>query len=148
MKVTSIRNAASFKQTVLLIDDQPTVLDIHAAILKSLKANLRIVTMTNPEDALAWMKNKQIDLVITDYRMHPMDGVSFIKAIRQHSHQPHISVIVVTIIKDKIVLQELTAAGATACLAKPVNPDELKKLAQSLLAKHRQLTTLPTGQTQ
>lgn len=148
MKVTSIRNAASFKQTVLLIDDQPTVLDIHAAILKSLKANLKIVTMTDPEEALAWMKNKHVDLVITDYRMPLMDGVSFIKAIRQHSHQPHTAVIVVTIIKDKAVLQELTAAGANACLAKPAKPDELRKLAQSLLVKQKQLTTLATGQTQ
>ncbi len=143
-RVTSIRNAARFKQTVLLIDDQPTVLDIHAAILGSLKANLNIVSMTNPEDALAWMKNKQVDLIITDYRMQPMDGISFIKTIKQHNHHSHTSVVVVTIIKDKAVLQALTEAGVSACLTKPVKPEELKKLAQSLLDKNKQLTSTTT----
>ena len=39
MKVSSIRSAAKFRQTALVIDDQTTALDIHAAILKSLKMN-------------------------------------------------------------------------------------------------------------
>ncbi len=146
MKVTSIRNATSFKQTVLLIDDQPTVLDIHTAILKSLKMNLHIVTMTNPIEALAWMKNKQVDLVITDYRMRPMDGMSFVNAIKHENSFPNTSILVVSVIKDKKIQQDLIAAGAAACLAKPINPDELKKLAQSLLVKNKQLSNQTTEQ--
>ncbi len=141
MKVTSIRSAASFKQTVLLIDDQPTVLAIHTAILKSLKMNLKIISMTNPQEALEWMKNKQVDLLVTDYRMQPIDGVSFLNAIKHENCYPHTSTIVVTVIKDKNILQDLLTAGATACLSKPVNPEELKKLAQSLLIKNKQLAS-------
>lgn len=139
-RVTSIRNAASFKQTVLLIDDQPTVLDIHAAILESLKANLNIISMTSPEEALAWMKNKQVDLVITDYRMGTMNGITFVNAIKQQKRHLHTDVVVITVIKDKEVQQDLLSAGVTACLAKPAKPEELKKLAQSLLTKNRVYT--------
>ena len=34
MNISNIRSAAKFRQTVLVIDDQSTVLDIHVAILK------------------------------------------------------------------------------------------------------------------
>src|SRR6187549_2349881 len=114
MSISNIRSAANFKQTALLIDDQPTVLDIHAAILKSLKMNLKIVTMTNPVDALAWMQNKQVDLIITDFRMHQMNGMQFVQAIKNTSNVLTRSIIVVTVLKEVTIHQELLAAGASA----------------------------------
>jgi len=138
MKVSSIRSAAKFRQTVLLIDDQPTVLDIHAAILKSLKMNLKIVAMTNPVEALEWMKNKQVDLIITDFRMHQMDGMQFVEAINKESGEPPRPIIVVTVMKDFKTHQELLAAGAAACLTKPVQTDKLAKIAKTLLDQSKQ----------
>lgn len=101
MSVSSIRSAPKFRQTVLLIDDQTTVLDIHAAILKSLKMDLKIVKMTDPVEALHWMQNKQVDLIITDFRMHEMDGMQFVQAIKDAAHDLWRSIIVVTVLKDE-----------------------------------------------
>jgi two-component system, chemotaxis family, chemotaxis protein CheY len=138
MSVSNIRSAAKFRQTVLLIDDQPTVLDIHTAMLKSLKMNLKIVSMTNPVEALAWLQNKQVDLVISDFHMPQMDGMQFVEAIKsaQNGLLPYI--IVVTVLKDKAVHQALIAAGAAACLTKPVQTLELAKVARNLLDKSKQ----------
>ena len=111
-KVSSIRSAPKFKQTVLLIDDQPTLLDIHAAILKSLKMDLNIVTMTDPVEALAWMQNKQVDLIITDFRMHQMDGMQFVQALKNADNVLTHAIVVVTVLKDQATQQELIAAGA------------------------------------
>ena len=138
MKVSSIRSAAKFRQTVLLIDDQPTVLDIHTAILKSLKMNLKIVAMTNPEDALEWMKNKQVDLIITDFRMHQMNGMQFVEAINKESGGPPRPIIVVTVMKDFKIHQELLTAGAAACLTKPVQAYKLAEIAKTLLEQSKQ----------
>lgn len=139
MKVSSIRSAAKFRQTALLIDDQPTVLDIHTAILKSLKMDLKIVTMTNPIDALEWMRNKQVDLIITDFRMHQMDGLQFVETIFSKESGSPKQVIVVTVLRDKKLHQELLTAGASACLTKPVNPDELAKISKFLLEQSKKL---------
>ncbi len=142
MKVSSIRSAAKFRQTVLLIDDQATVLDIHAAILKSLKMNLKIVTMTDPVEALEWMKNKQVDLIITDFRMHQMNGMQFVETIFNKENGSPKPVIVVTVLQDKKLHQELLTAGASACLTKPVKPEELANIANILLAQSKRLYEL------
>ncbi len=144
MKVSNIRSASKFRQTALLIDDQPTVLDIHAAILKSLKLNLKIVTMTDPVEAINWMQNKQVDLIITDFRMHQMNGMQFVEAINSANDGPPKPIIVVTVLKDLKVHQELIAAGASACLTKPVQADELAKIARNLLEQSKLLYNLNT----
>ena len=136
-KVSNIRSATKFKQTVLLIDDQPTVLDIHAAILKSLKMDLKIVTMTDPVEALAWLKNKQVDLIITDFRMHQMDGKQFVQAIKSSDNVLTHAIIVVTVLKDTATHQELIAAGASACLTKPVQTQKLASIAKDLLEQSK-----------
>lgn len=132
-KVSSIRSAPKFRQTVLLIDDQPTVLDIHAAILKSLKMDLKIVSMTDPVEALAWLQNKQVDLIITDFRMHQMDGMQFVQALKNADNVLTHSIVVVTVLRDQTTQQELISAGASACLTKPVQTQELAKVAKTLL---------------
>ena len=136
-KVSSIRSAPKFKQTVLLIDDQPTLLDIHAAILKSLKMDLNIVTMTDPVEALAWMQNKQVDLIITDFRMHQMDGMQFVQALKNADNVLTHAIVVVTVLKDQATQQELIASGASACLTKPVQTQELAKVAKTLLEQSK-----------
>ena len=136
-KVSSIRSAPKFRQTVLLIDDQPTVLDIHAAILKSLNMNLKIVAMTDPVEALAWLQNKQVDLIITDFRMHQMDGMQFVQALKNADNVLTHAIVVVTVLKDQTTQQELIAAGASACLTKPVQTQELAKLAKNLLEQSK-----------
>lgn len=137
MSVSSIRSARKFRQTVLLIDDQSTVLDIHAAILRSLKMDLKIVKMTDPVEVLEWMQNKQVDLIITDFRMHQMDGMQFVQAIKNACNVVWHSIIVVTAIQDQTIHQELIAAGASACLTKPAQTQDLANIAKSLLEKSK-----------
>lgn len=122
---------------MLLIDDQSTVLDIHAAILKSLKMNLKIVTMTDPEEALAWLQNKQVDLIITDFRMHKMDGMQFVQALKNAENVLTHSIVVVTVLKDQTTHQSLISAGASACLTKPVKTQALAKIAKTLLEQSK-----------
>jgi CheY-like chemotaxis protein len=136
-KVSNIRSATKFRQTVLLIDDQPTVLDIHAAIIKSLKMDLNIVSMTDPTEALNWVQNKQVDLIITDFRMHQMNGMQFVQALKTSDNVLTHNIVVVTVLKDQATHQELIAAGASACLTKPVQTEELAKVAKALLEQSR-----------
>lgn len=136
-KVSHIRTATKFKQTVLLIDDQSTVLDIHVAIIKSLKMDLNIVSMTDPAAALDWVKNKQVDLIITDFRMHQMNGMQFVQALKNSDNVLTHNIVVVTVLKDQATHQELIAAGASACLTKPVQTQALAKVAKDLLEQSK-----------
>lgn len=136
-KISNIRSATKFRQTVLLIDDQSTVLDIHAAIIKSLKMDLKIVTMTDPVEALAWLENKQVDLIVTDFRMHKMNGMQFVQALKNADNVLTHTIVVVTVLKDQATHQELISAGASACLTKPVQTQELASVAKTLLEQSK-----------
>ena len=136
-KISNIRSATKFRQTVMLIDDQPTVLDIHAAIMNSLNQNLNVIKMTDPIEALAWLQNKQVDLIITDFRMHKMDGRQFVQAIKKSDQGLTPSIVVVTVLKDDAIHQALILAGAAACLTKPVQTQELAAFAKTLLAQSK-----------
>jgi CheY-like chemotaxis protein len=138
MVVSNIRSASKFKQTVLIIDDQPTVLSIHAAIIKSLKLNLNVVTMTNPVEALTWMSKRQVDLIVTDFRMMNMNGMEFVETINSTNSAGPKPIIVISVLKDKSLHKELIAAGASACLTKPVNPTSLANMAYFLLDRSKQ----------
>lgn len=142
MSVRNIRSAPSYRQTVLIIDDQPMVVAIHTAIMKSLAMDLRIVSMTDPKAALDWLGQKQVDLIVTDYRMYQMDGIHFINTLRNSRTEPMCPIIVVTALKDDNIHRQLLAAGVTACLTKPARASQLSKIARTVLENgRRQYTT-------
>lgn len=137
MSVRDIRSAPGYHQTVLIIDDQSTVLAIHTAVLKSLRMDLRIVPMLDPEAALDWLRQKPVDLIVTDYRMHQMDGIRFVTAVRDSSIGRMRPIIVVTALRDEKIHQQLLMAGVSACLVKPARAAQLSKIARTLLEKSR-----------
>ncbi len=59
---------------ILLVDDEPNVLK---ALCRQLR-NYDLVTASSGEEALLIAKNATFDLVISDYRMPYMDGISFL----------------------------------------------------------------------
>jgi two-component system, chemotaxis family, chemotaxis protein CheY len=148
MSIRDIRSAPSYRQTVLILDDQPMVLAIHAAVLRFAAPDLHILSMTNPVDALEWVRQKQVDLIITDYRMRQMDGIRFVKAVRRSRNGLTRPIIVVTALKDEMIHQQLLAAGVSACLVKPAPVSQLSKISRTLLEKSReQYTTQLSRQT-
>lgn len=137
MSIHDIRSAARYRQTVLVLDDQPMVLAIHAAMLRSVTPKLHIVTMTNPVDALEWIQHKQLDLIIMDYRMQDMDGIRFVHEVRHSENGKTLPIIVVTALNDERIHRQLLAAGATACFVKPAPLNQLPDLAKMLLEENR-----------
>jgi len=131
MTVSSTEN---YNQTVLLIDDQITALVINEAVLKSLELNLNIVTMSDPVKAMEWIKDKHVDLVITDFRMKTMDGMDVITAVKKTNKSANpIPVIVITVLKDTSLHTDLLDAGAVACLTKPISSKILAETAAKAL---------------
>jgi two-component system chemotaxis response regulator CheY len=137
MSVRDIRSASSYRQTVLVLDDQPLVLAIHAAVLRSAAPDAHIVSMTDPIAAVEWMRQKQVDLIITDYRMRKMDGIRFVNAVRRSGIGRTLPIIVVTALKDEKIHQQLLAAGVSACFVKPASAAKLLTMSRALLERSR-----------
>lgn len=131
--ILDIKSSPKYRQTVLLVDDQAVMLEIHSAMLKSEMPNLSIVTMTDPQKALKWLNTHPVDLVVTDYKMAQMDGVSFVKAIKSSSKGVKPPILVVTALKDEVIHQALISVGAHACLTKPITASQLVEVSRHLL---------------
>lgn len=72
---------------VLLIDDEPHVLSALQRLLRRhpLMAGraLRVETYTSPLQAIEAAQERPIDVVISDYRMHELDGVQTLQRIKE-----------------------------------------------------------------
>jgi DNA-binding NtrC family response regulator len=68
---------------ILLVDDEANILASLKRELLTLDEDLGIDTHTSPAAALETAQNTKYDLVIADYKMAEMDGVAFLKAMRE-----------------------------------------------------------------
>ena len=85
----------------------------------------------------AWeffQKTEDYDLVITDVQMPHMDGLEFLKHIKEHSDRKHIPVIVLTTLKDDETLLTALQIGASEFLNKPFRPQELRLRVANLVS--------------
>ncbi|OFZ78475.1 MAG: hypothetical protein A2583_10790 [Bdellovibrionales bacterium RIFOXYD1_FULL_53_11] len=104
-----------FDSKVLLVDDEPDILDILEHFLKDEIS--RIYRAGSGEDALKAVEKHDIDLAVVDLRMPGMDGITLIKEIKKT--RPGMPFIVLTGHGDKISVQEAMRLGAVDYLDKP-----------------------------
>jgi DNA-binding NtrC family response regulator len=109
------------KKSLLLVDDEPIILDSFSREMVS--AGLEVTKTTSGEDAIARINNGFFDLVVTDLLMPEPDGFQVLKAAKQKG--PQIMVIILTgygVMESAIDALRL---GADDFLQKPCDTDEL-----------------------
>jgi DNA-binding NarL/FixJ family response regulator len=102
--------------TVLIVDDQPGVLDALRQYF-AVEPDIRIVgEATDGRIAVALAGELQPDVVITDIRMPNLGGIDSIPRLREVT--PRSKVIILTIYDDPTTRAQAVAAGASAFVAK------------------------------
>ena len=67
--------------SVLYVDDEPGLLEIGKAFLEQ-GGSFSVTIVTSAPDALALMTAQDFDLILSDYQMPVMDGITFLKEVR------------------------------------------------------------------
>jgi CheY-like chemotaxis protein len=67
--------------TVLYVDDEPVLLDIGKTFLER-GGEFRVETIGSAPEALALLRNRAYDAIVSDYEMPGMDGITFLKTVR------------------------------------------------------------------
>lgn len=119
--------------SVLIIDDS----DINLALVKALVQKLGEcdpVLHSNPLQALDWCRGNIPDLVIVDYMMPEMDGLSFIRAFRGLQGREAIPVLMITANDQLDVRYQALSGGANDFLNKPIDRIEFMARARNMLA--------------
>lgn len=74
-------NRAPIQALILLVDDNKDGVIARRSVLEEL--GYQVVTAGCGSDALHLVEERSLDLVITDYRMSPMNGLELIASLRQ-----------------------------------------------------------------
>jgi diguanylate cyclase (GGDEF)-like protein len=120
---------------LLLVDDDPIML---ARLSKQLvAAGNRVAVCRDGESALKHVIEHRPQLVITDWRMKPMDGLALCKALRESAFGKNIYLIMLTSTEDEDALVEAFDAGIDDFVTKPIS---LRVLLARLRAGQRIIT--------
>jgi two-component system, sensor histidine kinase and response regulator len=124
-------------KTILLIDDEAQIRDSLAEILEL--NGYQVITAENGKDGLLKAILNNPDLIILDMMMPEMDGLTFIKLIRQNPVFDFTPVIFATA-KAKIDdMREGLDFGAEDYITKPFSSDTLIKAIENKLEKFRKI---------
>lgn len=109
---------------LLIVDDEKVIrAGIKIIIERANTSFTKVYEAKNGEEGLDLVKEKDIDLVITDIKMPKMDGITFIKELNKNGK--NIRVIILSGYDEFAYAQEALKYGATAYLLKPVDKYEL-----------------------
>jgi PAS domain S-box-containing protein len=114
---------------VLVVDDEKSVGEFMREMLETWGLTATFVTDAREAFDIVAQAPQRFDLVITDQAMPRMKGLDLARALR--SVRDGLPVVLYTGFGEQISARDLEAAGVTAMLAKPVQP---QKLAAALIA--------------
>lgn len=122
-------------QRIMCVDDELSIRLIFRNLITQ-RLQLQCIDFPNPVDALEYLQSpehEQLDLLIVDMNMPEMDGVTFLKKIKELEHCHYIKTIACTAEKDVETVQEFLKLGIVDFLAKPFDHEiALKKITDAL----------------
>ena len=118
-------------KTILVVDDSASLRQVVSIALKG--AGYDVIEGCDGKDALTKLDGRKIHLIISDVNMPNMDGISFVKAVKQLPAYKFTPVIMLTTEAGDSKKQEGQAAGAKAWVVKPFVPAQMLAAVSKLI---------------
>ncbi len=123
---------------ILLVDDNPHMRAITAAILRS--SGIRNIREgSDGAMALNSLREHPTDLAIVDFNMFPLDGVEFTRLVRNSpdSVDPYLPIIMMTGHSEKGRVMEARDSGVTEFVVKPITAKAIFDRIQAVIVRPR-----------
>lgn len=121
--------------TILVVDDEPSILRLVQATLESKGHD--VVTVDNGMDAIATAKVKKPALILLDIMMPGMDGNEVRARLRKDAATKDIPIVHLSAVGDYHQQLEAFEEGVWDYVTKPFAPDELRTVVAAMLDPSR-----------
>lgn len=117
---------------ILLVDDSKTMRNIQKAVLSQL-GHTDVLEAQDGQDALSKAPTFNPELMLVDWNMPNMDGLTFVKAWRTTNKTTPIIMVTTEAEKSRVI--EAIKAGVNNYVVKPFTPDLLSQRITETLTK-------------
>jgi len=117
-------------KTIMIVDDSSSMRQVVSIALKG--AGHEVVECCDGNDALAKLKGQKLHMIISDVNMPNMDGISFVKALKEVAAYKFTPVLMLTTESQEAKKEEGKAAGVRAWMVKPFKADQLLAAVEKL----------------
>jgi DNA-binding NarL/FixJ family response regulator len=125
---------------VLLVDDQSLVRTLVAQSLKAMGFRTELITQASDgAAALRLLEVREVDLVICDIEMRPMNGLDLLKALRcgQTLNAPNLPFLFLSAYSDRGNVEEAVKLQADDFIVKPPKPSDVERAIQQVMSRPR-----------
>lgn len=133
-------NNSNESETIVIVDDEEMVLTSIRSFL-SLETDYHVESFLSAEKALEFIKNNDVNLVVSDYLMPEMDGISFLIKVREI--KPEIPRIILTGYADKEnAIKAINQVGLFQYIEKPWDNEDILIIFRNGLEKQKLIRKL------
>ena len=116
---------------ILVVDDSATMRRIVSNVL-SMLGFANITTAINGKEALQALGSDDFDLVVSDWKMEPINGLDLLKKIRGDKKLKDLPFIMLSAVSDKKSIIEAINNGVSEYIVKPFSKETLKGKIQNI----------------
>lgn len=111
-------------KTILIVDDSSSLRMVVRLALQ--RAGFDVQEAGDGQEALEQLERlPKVHLIVSDVNMPRMDGISFVRHVKQHPRHRFAPVVMLTTEGQEAKKEQGRAAGARAWIVKPFNPPQL-----------------------
>lgn len=116
---------------IMVIDDSVSLREVVGISLRG--AGYEVTEACDGKDALAKLNGSRFHLMICDVNMPVMDGISFVREVKQLPRHRFVPIIMLTTESRESRKTEGQLAGAKAWVVKPFRPDQMLQAVAKLI---------------
>jgi DNA-binding NtrC family response regulator len=125
---------------ILVLDDEKDACELIERILSPL---YEVVTFTDEDDAIAYVKDHAVDLAILDIKLKKMSGVDVLEILRDV--RPEAKAVMLTGYPTLKTAERAITLGAHEYLTKPLDVDQLEAKVNAVLSPEKPAREDDTG---
>jgi len=137
-RFTGWRPLQRLRPTILIVDDDATLLRLYTSVLKG---RYRILCATSVTLALELARSETVDLILSDYHLGDEVGTSLLSALERDAERLPVPVIMLSGDRNVKNRQSADGFGIESFLFKPVTPADLRDAVERVMTRSRKRLT-------